>query len=70
MNGKRSAQYGLFVANHLYLDHVGRDTFYRLLAYLRGRLFRDEDFAALCCPDNGRASVPPSLLATGLLLQT
>src|SRR5205823_10817738 len=34
------------------------------------RLFRDEDFAALYCPDNGRPSVPPSLLATALLLQT
>lgn len=70
MLGKRSAQYGLFEADHLYLDHVGRDTFYGFLASLRGRLFRDEEFAALYCPDNGRMSVPPSLLATALLLQT
>ena len=33
-------------------------------------LFRDEDFAELYCPDNGRPSVPPSLLALALLLQT
>ena len=48
---------------------MGRDTFYGLLASLRGRLFRDADFAELYCLDNGRASVPPSLLATALLLQ-
>ena len=45
------------------------DTFYGLLASLRGRLFRDEDFATFYCADNGRDSAPPSLLATALLLQ-
>ena len=54
----------------MYLDHVGRDTFCGLLASLRGRLFRDADFAEFYCADNGRDSVPPSLLATALLLQT
>ena len=54
----------------MYLDHVGRDTYYGLLASLRGRLFRDPDFAEFYCADNGRDSVPPSLLATALLLQT
>ena len=49
--------------------HVGRESFYGLLASLRGRLFRDADFAGFYCPDNGRDSVPPSLLATVLLLQ-
>ena len=65
MLGERSDQRGLWKADRLYLDHVGRDTFYGLLASLRGRLFRDADFA-----DNGRDSVPPSLLATALLLQS
>ena len=37
---------------------------------MRGQLFRDADFAELYCLDNGRVSVPPSLLATALLLQT
>ena len=54
----------------MYLDHVGRDTFYGLMASLRGRLFRDADFTAFYCADNGRDSVPPSLLATALLLQS
>ena len=70
MLGERSEQRGLWEADRLYLDHVGRDTFYGLLASLRGRLFRDADFAAFYCADNGRDSVPPSLLATALLLQT
>ena len=47
-----------------------QDTFYGLLASLRGQLFRDADFAEFYCLDNGRTSVPPSLLATALLLQT
>ena len=70
MLGERSDQRGLWEADRLYLDHVGKDTFYGLLASLRGRLFRDADFAEFYCPDNGRDSVPPSLLATALLLQT
>src|ERR671914_1470850 len=70
MLGKRMPQRGLFEADHLYLDHVGRDSFYGFLASQRGQLFRDEDFAPLYCRDNGRASMPPSLLATALLLQT
>ncbi len=70
MLGERSEQRGLWEADRLYLDHVGRDTFYGLLASQRGRLFRDADFAEFYCPDNGRDSVPPSLLATALLLQS
>jgi len=70
MLGERSDQRGLFEADHLYLDYVGRQTFYGFLASMRGKLFRDEEFADLYCTNNGRDSVPPSLLATALLLQT
>jgi hypothetical protein len=70
MLGKRSAQLGLLEADNLYIDHVGRGSFYGFLASMRGQLFEDEDFAGLYCPDNGRDSVPPSLLGTALLLQT
>jgi hypothetical protein len=70
MLGKRSDQRGLFEADHLYLDFVGRDSFYGFLAGQRGQMFRDDEFAALYVLDNGRPSVPPSLLATVLLLQT
>jgi len=54
MLGLRSDQRGLFEADHLYLDYVGGDSFYGFLASQRGRLFRDEEFAELYCPDNGR----------------
>ena len=70
MLGERSDHRGLWEADQLYLDLVGRDSFYGLLATLRGQLFRDADFAELYCLDNVRASVAPSLLATALLLQS
>ena len=64
MLGKRSPQRGLFEGDSRYAGFVGPDSFYGFLASRRGRLFRDEDFADLYCSANGRASVPPSLLAT------
>jgi hypothetical protein len=69
MIGKRQ-QAGLYEADHLYMDYVGRDTIYGFLAEQRGKLIRDEDFAELYCADNGRPSVAPSLLANALILQT
>ncbi len=70
MLGRRSDQLGLFEADQLYLGLVGRDSFYGLLATHRGELFRDEEFAKLYVADSGRPSVPPSMLAAALLLQT
>src|SRR5260370_14280480 len=69
MMGKRSAQDKLFAADHVYLDFVGRDTLYGYLAQNREQMFRDEDFAALYCPDNGRQSVPPSVAVSGVFLR-
>src|SRR5215208_2372215 len=66
MLGKHS---GLDGGEHTYLDHVGRDSFYGFLALHRTELFQDEDFTELYCSDNGRPTVPPSLLAMALLLQ-
>jgi hypothetical protein len=68
--GKRSAQRGLFEADTRYGEFVGQRTFYGYLASQRDELFRDEDFAAWYSSDRGRPSVPPSLLATALVLQT
>ncbi len=70
MLGTRGPQRGLFEADTQYGEFVGRETFYGFLASLRGELFRDEDFAGLYVLTNGRPSVPPSLLATALVLQT
>jgi transposase len=69
MLGKRAIQAGLFNADAMYLDFVGRESFYGFLAAQRSSIFRDEDFADLYCLDDGRNSVPPSLMATALLLQ-
>ena len=70
MLGKRGPQRGLFEADTAYGAFVGRDSFYGWLASQRGELFRDEAFAGLYVLDNGRPSVPPSLLAVALVLQT
>lgn len=70
MLGERGPQRGLFEADTMYLDFVGRNSFYGFLALHRGEIFRDEDFAGLYNLKMGRPSVPPSLLATALVLQT
>jgi hypothetical protein len=69
MMGTRSPQDKLFAADQIYLDYVGRDTLYGYLAQNRQQLFRDEDFAALYCADNGRTSVAPSLAISILFLR-
>src|SRR5918996_1019503 len=70
MLGRRGPQRGLFEADTLYADFVGRDTFYGWLAGQRGALFPDDLFLPLYVHGWGRPSVPPSLLATALVLQT
>ncbi len=69
MLGQRSPQGEMFRPDHLYLSHVGEDSFHGLLAKMGPKWFRDEDFAALYRNDFGRPSVPPSLLCMALLLQ-
>ena len=68
--GRHSGQRGLRKSDSLYIDHVDLGRFYGLLASMRGRPLRHEDFAELYCTDNCRYSVPPSLQAAALLLQT
>lgn len=70
MLGTRDSQGNLFTADTQYLQFVGEKSFYGFLAREGRKLFRDEEFASLYCLDNGRTSVPPSLLAMALLLQT
>src|SRR5688572_13854868 len=69
MLGTRSPQRGLFEADTQYRHMVPETSFYAYLAQHRGELFRDAAFAALYTPKAGRPSVPPSLLATTLVLQ-
>ena len=54
MLGLRTNQRGMFEADHLYLDYVGRSSFYGFLACQRGQLFNDEEFAEFYCLNNGR----------------
>jgi hypothetical protein len=49
MLGERSAQRGLFEADTMFANFVGRQNFYGFLASQRDELFRDEDFAGYSC---------------------
>lgn len=69
MLGKHSGQMSMDDAAALYIDAMDPKSFYVRLAENRGRLFKDRDYEKLYCRDNGRPSVPPSLLCTALLLQ-
>jgi hypothetical protein len=68
--GKRSAQRSLFGPDAFLTQRVREDSFYGFLASQQGKLFNDDEFADLYKLNNGRPSVPPSLLATALVLQT
>jgi len=68
MIGKRKKQRSLF--DVLGLPHqVPPDSFYGRMGSLEGQLFNDEDLKEMYCDDNGRPSLPPSLLSGVLLLQ-
>ena len=70
MLGERGPQRGFFEADRMYLKFVGLNTFYGFMGVHRDEIFRDEDFAKFYTLNTGRPSVPPSLLATALVLQT
>ncbi len=68
MLGRRHPQRSLFEAQ-AWPHRVPADSFYARLGAVMERLFADDDLAELYCPDNGRPSLPPSLLSGVLLLQ-
>lgn len=68
MLGRRNPQRSLFEAP-TWPHAVASDSFYARLASVNEILFQDEDLAELYCRDNGRPSVPPSLLSGVTLLQ-
>jgi hypothetical protein len=68
--GHVDPQRNLYSCDNQYLKFVGEDTFYGFLARHRPELFRDDDFVSLYTQNNGRTSVPPSILAKALLLQS
>lgn len=70
MLGQRKAQRSLFSAgSQLGSKAVERMGLYGRLSQESSRLFRDADFSAAYCLDNGRPSAPPSLLVVAHLLQ-
>lgn len=68
MLGKRKLQHSYFDA--IGLPHrVSPDSFYGRMGSLTGRLLRDDDLKEMYSADNGRPSLPPSMMAGALILQ-
>jgi transposase len=68
MLGRRKKQQSFF--DVIGLPHtVAPGTFYGRMGNLSDELFRDEDLKEMYCDDNGRPSLPPSLMCGITLLQ-
>lgn len=68
MLGRRDAQRSFFDAQSL-PNRVPANSFYGRMGAVSDVLFNDDDLKDLYDPDNGRPSLPPSLMAGVLLLQ-
>ena len=66
--GRRNPQESFFEAQ-FWPHPVAQDSIYGRMAAVKDVLFRDDDLAKMYCPDNGRTSIPPSLMCGVLLLQ-
>ncbi len=68
MLGRRDPQRSWFEAQ-AWPHRVPEDSFDARLGAVNDGLFNEEDLAGLYCADNGRPSLPPSLLSGITLLQ-
>jgi transposase len=68
MMGRRDPQRSLFEAQ-AWPHRVPEDSFYAQMGAVNDVLFQDDDLAGAYCADNGRPSLPPSLLSGITLLQ-
>ncbi len=68
MLGHRDPQHSLFEAQ-AWPHRVPADSFYAQMGAINDVLFLDDDLARMYCEDNGRCSLPPSLMSGVLLLQ-
>ena len=68
MLGRRDPQHSFFDAQ-FWPHRVAADSIYGRMAAVRDVLFNDDDLAEMYCLDNGRPSLPPSLMCGVLLLQ-
>jgi transposase/IS5 family transposase len=69
MMGRRSNQTSLFDASALVQGKIDPDSLYALLHAIGPVILSDDDFAEMYNLEEGRPSLPPSLLAQVLLLQ-
>jgi transposase len=68
MVGRCKPQRELFSTQTL-PHRVNPDSFYGRMGAISSQLFADDDLRDMYCPDNGRPSLPPSLMSGVLLLQ-
>lgn len=68
MLGRRKPQRSLF-ETQCWPHAVPADSFYGRMSAVNDELFRDEDLAEMYCENNGRPSLPPSLMSGATLLQ-
>jgi len=68
MLGRQKPQRSLFEAE-VWPHRVAEDSIYGRMAAVRDVLFVDDDLAEMYCVENGRPSLPPSLMSGVLLLQ-
>jgi hypothetical protein len=68
MLGRRKPQRSLFSAQSL-PHQVDPDSFYGRMGAISSQLFHDDDLKDMYCLDNGRPSLPPSLMSGVMLLQ-
>jgi transposase len=68
MLGRRDPQRSFFDVQSL-PHRVPADSFYGRMGAVNGVLFSDDDLAMMYCPDNGRPSIPPSVMSGATLLQ-
>jgi hypothetical protein len=68
MLGRRDPQRSFFDAQSL-PHRVPADSFYGRMGAVNEVLFCDDDLAMIYCADNGRPSIPPSLMSGATLLQ-
>ena len=68
MIGQRDRQGDLFSAQNV-PHRVSPGSFYGRMGSVIWQLFSDDDLKQMYCPDNGRPSLPPSLMSGVMLLQ-
>ena len=66
---RKSEQKSFFDTDFVCSGLIPEDSFYNTLYELGPALITDDDFAEMYCHDNGRKSIPPSILALTMLLQ-